>query len=554
METQTIKRTTAKARARRRQCCDDTCASGSRNNYFLGKKLTSDSFRAEQNYLVERRRLLNRAIHGWGVVYGFPLKVASDEGHCSDVETGSLQVGEGLGLDRLGRELVQAKPLTLTLDDIILLDDDGKLIPIEDRDPNKRLSKLKPGSREDCWLLSAHYAEQGIDPVTLRDSCSCERSEWDRTCETIVYSMRRIACDKCCIRHKCELQCDCAADTPCCAERHPSFDELSSKREALALDYEKQIGAQSDQATIDKLRLEHESQLRDLVQQVSSHSEHARGGCRCLCDHLTGLKIEAECHRLCDVDDCTRADLHNGIGLACLKLDKDDCDKWRIGTIYDACGPRRLVKRNDLLFDLINGCDLTRISEIGWWPWHRREQAVPFDRFAEALGYDGKEPGDEVVTRDFWVKFSRPVLRNSLRPDCFAVSVISTETEGGWWQVYRVPVVRIDTSAEVKDLPGYVRRAGIVVNGGWLADAVHGRYSIFLSGETRVEIEVRGDFIEDCNGQAVDANARGRSPFPSGNGEPGNSFLSTFTVEQEVRPSTANRTKTTTRLAEGVSS
>ena len=40
-------------------------------------------------------------------------------------------------------------------------------------------------------------------------------------------------------------------------------------------------------------------------------------------------------------------------------------------------------------------------------------------------------------------------------------------------------------------------------------------------GETWVEIEVRGDFILDCNGQPVDANAVGRAAAPTGNGTPG---------------------------------
>ena len=47
------------------ECCSDAaCDSGLRNNYFEGKRLTADAFRVEQDYLIDRRRLLNRAIHG----------------------------------------------------------------------------------------------------------------------------------------------------------------------------------------------------------------------------------------------------------------------------------------------------------------------------------------------------------------------------------------------------------------------------------------------------------------------------------------------------------
>ena len=51
-----------------------------------------------------------------------------------------------------------------------------------------------------------------------------------------------------------------------------------------------------------------------------------------------------------------------------------------------ACGPRRLVKRNDLLFDLIRGCDLTRISAIGWRDWHRGREGGRSTRFLDGFG------------------------------------------------------------------------------------------------------------------------------------------------------------------------
>src|SRR5260370_33515930 len=55
-------------------CCEDpNCGAGLRNQYFDGKRLTPASFRFEQAYGIEHRRLLNRAIHGWGLVYGYAI-------------------------------------------------------------------------------------------------------------------------------------------------------------------------------------------------------------------------------------------------------------------------------------------------------------------------------------------------------------------------------------------------------------------------------------------------------------------------------------------------
>ena len=209
------------------------------------------------------------------------------------------------------------------------------------------------------------------------------------------------------------------------------------------------------------------------------------------------------------------------------------------------------MKRNDLLFDLINGCDVTRISEIGWWAWHRQDQAIALMRLRTHWAAMKVDRYRNYLTREFRVKFSRPVRKDTLKPDCFAMTVMKSEPRDGWWQVYRVPIVDIDTTLvdrEGTDPVGHVRSARIVVSGGWLADAVDGSFSIFQGGETRVEIEVRGDLIEDCNNQTVDANTRGCSPFPSGNNQPGGSFLSTFTVDARI----ASNAKASAQPAEGV--
>jgi hypothetical protein len=188
------------------------------------------------------------------------------------------------------------------------------------------------------------------------------------------------------------------------------------------------------------------------------------------------------------------------------------------------------VKGNDLLFDLIQGCDLTHIKEIGWKGWHRGE--ISFEKFSEALGPIGDHQ-DKYVTNAFWVEFSRPVRQDTLKPDCFAMTIMASEREGGWWQTFRVPIVGVDTTLvpPKKDDPkDHVRSARIIVDGAWVEDGVRGRRTFFQDSETRIDVEVRGDFIIDCNGQAVDANAVGLSTSVTGNGTPGGTFLSTFHV------------------------
>lgn len=486
------------------ECCTDLqCESGLRNNYYEGKRLTPEMFRIEQQYLLERRRLLNRAIHGWGLVYGY--RIAFVEQKDRREPASRLKIGPGLALDPCGRELLQPGETSLAMRDVLFVDDDGKRL-----DPEKAFERLDPArwrknpDTRICWLLSAHYAEQSSGPQRVEDSCGCKHEEWDQTCETVRFSLQRIDCRRCCGADDCELHCACGMG-PCC-------DPEQSDRE-------------------DK-KLEPNDALHVLDRDALPFK---RGGCRCLCDHLTRLDPGAGCDGvLCDIEEpCgrVRVDLGHGVPLACIELVLDDCDCWTFGEQIDVCGPRRLVKRNDLLFDLVRGCDLTRVSYISWHEWHRAPDPIPFKDFSDRFGAAGTEQAEYAT--NFVVAFSRPVRKKTVSTDCFVITVFSGETEGGWLDAQRVPIVRIDTKpASANPDDELVTEAKLIVAGGWVEDGLRGRHSVFLADGTWVEIEVRGDFILDCNGQPVDANSVGLTPAPTGNGTPGGTMLSAFRVDQ----------------------
>jgi len=199
----------------------------------------------------------------------------------------------------------------------------------------------------------------------------------------------------------------------------------------------------------------------------------------------------------------------------------------------EACGPRRLVKRNDLLFDLIRGCDLTYIIDFGWKDWHRGQNPILFADFDKAFGQSQDPDPFEFVTEKFSVRFSSPVRTNTLLPDCFAFTVWYFEPRDHAWEAFRVPILRVDTTDFESEVPpGHVWGGAIVVDADWILDGLRGPGRLFERGETWIEIEVRGDFIVDCNGQTVDANAYGLSRARTGNGTPGGTFLSTFSVGQ----------------------
>ena len=68
-----------------------------RSRYFYGKLLTVDDFETEQKYMNDKRRMVNRFLHGSGVVCGMNVVRVDDR---------TISVEMGLALDFAGREIV----------------------------------------------------------------------------------------------------------------------------------------------------------------------------------------------------------------------------------------------------------------------------------------------------------------------------------------------------------------------------------------------------------------------------------------------------------------
>lgn len=72
-----------------------------RNRYYYGKLLTEQDFNSEQRYFNDKRRMVNRFLHGSGVAAGLTV-VGIDEK--------SISLEAGLALDGAGREIVAERP------------------------------------------------------------------------------------------------------------------------------------------------------------------------------------------------------------------------------------------------------------------------------------------------------------------------------------------------------------------------------------------------------------------------------------------------------------
>ena len=151
----------------------DVPGTARRNRYFSGKLLTVADYVLEQRYHIERRWLINRMLHGWGVVSG--LEVEQRAG-------GGWRVSAGMALDRQGRELIVHEALDLEDDDdLVWLTSDGRIEPARERS----------GAGNASYLLSAHYTERRVDGVLVDDDLGDGVCEANRLCETVVFSLAR---------------------------------------------------------------------------------------------------------------------------------------------------------------------------------------------------------------------------------------------------------------------------------------------------------------------------------------------------------------------------
>lgn len=80
-----------------------------RNQYYYGKMMTYQDMTAEQKYLNDKRRLINRFLHGAGVAAGMQVVSLDDR---------TISVEAGVALDSAGREIVLKEPRVLMLDQI----------------------------------------------------------------------------------------------------------------------------------------------------------------------------------------------------------------------------------------------------------------------------------------------------------------------------------------------------------------------------------------------------------------------------------------------------
>jgi hypothetical protein len=139
-----------------------------RPRYFHGMLLDDKDFLAEQAYHADKRRLLNRSLHGSGVVCGLELRAK-----CGGK---GIELTPGLALDCCGNEIWVTETVNLDI---------SKLLPPKDTCKPKT-DCPDPATSNECkpYYLGIRFEEKGSDPVSVYlPGADCS----ERTCEYSRY-------------------------------------------------------------------------------------------------------------------------------------------------------------------------------------------------------------------------------------------------------------------------------------------------------------------------------------------------------------------------------
>lgn len=474
---------------------------GLRNRFFSRKRMSAEDFSIEQWHLVSRRRLVNRAVLGSGVVYGFGLegatgadpgcgcvekpaaasepaeqsdfenvKVADATGNAAEASVFKLSVLPGFALDRGGREVVLTEVVDVTGENAFLRVRVNGVLCARAIDETLAAGK---------YVLAIHYAETGVGEAVAASFCGCGDAERPHVREGAFFSLRLLDEEKC----PCG-EADCPDGSACLCD---ACQGKSRGPHARLVDW----ATDRDMPPVSTLR---------------SWSDH-------------------------------NVALDDPVDLACVEVVGQPvrCKPIMV-TSVDARSPRRVVKTGDTLYDLLNGCDLTHISNISWAPWHRRQERISWTEFSDF--FTGQPAGQDSVPTKFTIQFSGPVLKDSIHRDVIVMSVQMADGGTGWIRSRRLPLRDLDLTPTRSDLPpGTTDQIRVAVAKRWVRDEIEMDGESYLNErDFVVEIEIRGDLIIDCSGQAVDANSIGLQAVPTGNGTPGGTYFSTFKVTRMTRP------------------
>ena len=109
-----------------------------RLRYFNGQMLTAGDFQREQDYFIEKLRLRNRCLHGYGIACGLTVTPVPPDDPCFKTGRPLVCIERGVAVDCLGNEIVVTYPCVVDLWQELSAADQDKIRPAaesDDREP-----------------------------------------------------------------------------------------------------------------------------------------------------------------------------------------------------------------------------------------------------------------------------------------------------------------------------------------------------------------------------------------------------------------------------------
>ena len=156
-----------------------------RGKYFHGMLMTDRDFTEEQRYHIEKMKLHNRMLHGWGVVRGLGMTMKDDKK--------SIIINPGLALDCYGNEIFVCRKYELDLSKIKKLN--------TTQESTEKCAQDK--SLVNKWYVVIRYYEKGTDQALVHASATsecagnvCNASRMQEGFCLDVYKEGEISCPK----------------------------------------------------------------------------------------------------------------------------------------------------------------------------------------------------------------------------------------------------------------------------------------------------------------------------------------------------------------------
>ena len=127
-----------------------------RPRFFAGQLLTDTELTGLNSYMLDKQRLHNRYLHGYGVVCGLQVE-------CDGCGPGVI-VRPGYALDQCGNDLVLPEAISIPIDQLIAAC--ATAAKAADCDPPRYPRAQGCDDHEQVWCLWVRYREQQARPVT----------------------------------------------------------------------------------------------------------------------------------------------------------------------------------------------------------------------------------------------------------------------------------------------------------------------------------------------------------------------------------------------------